>query len=72
MTTLKAGLKYQLHQDTLPRVRAEDGRVVVRLELSSTVDPTDRPDIELVFGADIAFDLAEEIRRASASTRANE
>jgi|HubBroStandDraft_6_1064221.scaffolds.fasta_scaffold1999115_1 hypothetical protein len=65
MSNPKAGSQYQLFQRTLPRVRAEEGRVIVRLELASRTDHTDRPDIELVLEAGIASTLGAELLRAA-------
>jgi len=60
---MRRGLKKQ----TLPRVRAEAGHVVARLELASLRDPADVLDIEVVFAADIAatlgFELIESARK---------
>jgi hypothetical protein len=51
----------ELKRQTLPRVRAEAGSVVVRLELASLRDPSDVLDIEVVLAADIAATLGFEL-----------
>lgn len=52
---------YELKRQTHPRVRAEAGHVVVRLELSSLRYPSDVLDIEILFAADIAATLGFEL-----------
>lgn len=61
----RAGSPYALKQSTHPRVRAEAGHVVVRLELSSVRDPSDRLDIEVVFPPEMAATLGFELLEAS-------
>lgn len=61
----RAGSPYGLKQSTHPRVRAEAGHVVVRLELSSVRDPSDRLDIEVVFPPEMAATLGFELLEAS-------
>jgi len=51
----------ELKRRTLPRVRAEAGHVIVRLELASLRDPLDVLDIEVAFAADIAATLGFEL-----------
>jgi hypothetical protein len=63
MDNPKSGSTYQSTRVTLPRVRAEDGRVVVMFELVSVRDQLDRPRIEILLEADIAQTLAAEIVR---------
>ena len=53
----RRGLKKQ----TLPRVRAEAGAVVVRLELASLRDPLDVIDIEIALPPEIAEQLGWEL-----------
>jgi hypothetical protein len=66
MANPKAHSQYQLHPQTLPRVRAEAGRVVVRLELVSLSDHNDRPDVEVLEGGTASI-LGQEIQRAAQS-----
>lgn len=56
---------FELKQRTHPRVRAEAGHVVVRLELTSLRDPTDVLDIEVLYAADIAATLGMELLDAA-------
>lgn len=52
---------YELKPQTLPRMRAEAGHVVVRLELSSLRYPSEKLDIEVLLAADIAATLGFEL-----------
>ena len=61
MANPKAHSQYQLNRKTTPRVYAEGGRVMVRLELASVADQTDRLDVELVLEVDSALLLGQEL-----------
>jgi len=67
MTNPKAGSPFGLWQQTLPRVRAEAGHVIVRLELVSLRDRTDVFDIEIVLepgvSAPLGFELIEATKK---------
>jgi hypothetical protein len=52
---------FELKRRTLPRVRAEAGHVIVRLELTSLRYPSEKLDIEVLFAADIAAALGNEL-----------
>jgi len=53
--------RYELIPESTPRVRAEAGHVVVRLELASMRDPSDVRDMEIVlstlYAAMLGFEL---------------
>ena len=65
MSNPKDNLQYQIPPQTTPRVRAEAGRVIVRLELVSLVDRNERVDFELVLEANIASILGRELQRSA-------
>jgi hypothetical protein len=54
---------YELKRNTTPRVRAEAGHVVVRLELVALRDPLDTLDLEIVltggYAQQLGFSLFE-------------
>jgi hypothetical protein len=52
---------YGLKPQTTPRVRAEAGHVIVRLELVSLRDRTDVLDIEVLYAPEIAATLGFEL-----------
>jgi hypothetical protein len=58
-----AGSPYGLQRQIHPRVRAEAGHVIVRLELASLRDPSDVLDIEIAlsgqYSAMLGFELVE-------------
>jgi hypothetical protein len=56
---------FELKQRTVPRVRAEAGHVVVRLELVSMRDPLDKIDFELALAPGYAEALGFELLSAS-------
>jgi hypothetical protein len=63
----KAEPPFELRPLTLPRVRAEAGHVVVRLELRSLRDVLDVRDMELVlegkYAAALGFELIENAKK---------
>jgi hypothetical protein len=58
---------YELKPQTTPRVRAEAGHIVVRLELVSMRDPFDVLDLEIAlageYGAQLGFSLLEAAKK---------
>jgi hypothetical protein len=58
---------YGLKQGTTPRVRAEAGHVIVRLELASLRDRADVLDLEIVlegqYAATLGFELIESAKK---------
>lgn len=64
MVNPKNSSPLHLAEQTLPRVRAEDGLVKVRLELVSLADSACRQDVEIHLPVDIASTLGEELHRA--------
>jgi hypothetical protein len=61
----EAKAPFELKKQTLPRVRAEAGHVVVRLEVVSMRDPLDKMDFELVLAKDYAEQLGFELLSAA-------
>jgi hypothetical protein len=65
MDNPKGETQVGLAPQTLPRVRAEAGHVVVRLELASLRDPLDVFDLELVLRPGIAGPLGLDLLDAA-------
>jgi hypothetical protein len=61
----KDGSRYELQKQTIPRVRAEAGHVILRLELVSLRDPLDKPYIDIALPPDYAGTLAFELLEAT-------
>jgi hypothetical protein len=61
MANPKVAQLVELVPQTIPRVRAEWGRVIVRLELKSLVDPLEMKDIEIALSGQYAAALAVEL-----------
>jgi hypothetical protein len=61
MPSPKVEPSFELRPLTTPRVRAEAGRVVVRLELASLRDPSDIRDIEIALSDQYAAILGHEL-----------
>jgi len=69
MASQEAGSPYDLRQGTFPRVDAEAGHVVVRLELVSLRDPLDIQDIQLILDGNSAALLGFEMIEAAKKLR---
>ncbi len=63
MTGAKA--PFELQKQTPPRVRAEAGHVIVRLEVVSMRDPLDKMDFELALAKEYAEQLGFELLSAA-------
>jgi hypothetical protein len=65
MANPEAGSPFGLQKQTLPRVRAEAGHVIVRLELVSLRDLLEVFDFELVLPPEIAGPLGLDLLDAT-------